>query len=44
VSFTSSNVKLANATFTFTVDGVVLSGYVYDPNLNVETWDTIVVP
>jgi C1A family cysteine protease/predicted secreted protein len=44
VSFTSSNVKVTNATFTFTVDDVVLAGYVYDPNLNVETSDTIVVP
>jgi C1A family cysteine protease/fibronectin type 3 domain-containing protein len=44
VSFTSSNVKLANASFTFTVDNVVLSGYVYDPSSNVETLDTIVVP
>ncbi|MBN1642087.1 MAG: protease inhibitor I42 family protein [Anaerolineae bacterium] len=44
VSFGSSNVKLANASFSFTVDDVVLAGYVYDPNLNVETSDTIVVP
>jgi len=28
-------------TFTFTVDDVVLEGYVYDPDLNVETSDTI---
>jgi hypothetical protein len=43
VSFASSNVKLADATFTFTVDDVLLAGYVYDPNSSVET-ATIVVP
>lgn len=44
VSFTSSNVKLADAKFTFTVDNVVLAGYVYDPNPNIETSDYIIVP
>ena len=44
VSFTSGNVKVTNASFTFTVDDIVLAGYTYDPNLNGETWDTIVVP
>ena len=44
VTFTSKKVKQANATFTFTVDDVVKSGYVYDPALNRETSDTIVVP
>lgn len=28
-------------TFTFTVDDVVLDGYIYDENLNVETSDTV---
>jgi hypothetical protein len=44
VTFTSGKVKKANATFTFTVNGVVKSGYIYDPALNNETSDTIVVP
>jgi len=44
VSFTSGRVKKANATFTFTVNDVVKSGYIYDPVLNNETSDTIVVP
>ncbi len=44
VSFTSGKVKKANATFTFTVNDVVKSGYVYDPGLNNETSDTVVVP
>ena len=44
VSFTSGRVKVANATFTFTVNDVVKSDYVYDPALNNETSDTIVVP
>ena len=43
VTFTSGKVKKANATFTFTVNDVVKSGYVYDPGLNEETSDTIVV-
>jgi PKD repeat protein len=44
VSFTSARVYKANATFTFTVKGVVKSTYVYDPGINKETVDTIVVP
>jgi len=44
VTFTTGKVKQANAVFTFTVDDVVKSGYVYDPALNRETSDTIVVP
>ena len=44
VSFTSGRVKVANATFTFTVNDVVKSDYVYDPALNNETSETIVVP
>ena len=28
-------------TFTFTVDGVTLSGWVYDPSTNVETSDWV---
>ncbi|MGD8793087.1 MAG: PKD domain-containing protein [Anaerolineae bacterium] len=44
VSFDSGKVRQADATFTFTVDDVVLSGYVYDPALNAETSDTITVP
>jgi PKD repeat protein len=43
VSFTSGKVRQASATFTFTVDDVVKSGYPYDPELNNETTDTIVV-
>jgi len=44
VTFTSNKVKQANATFTFTVDDVVKSDFVYDPALNRETSDAIVVP
>ena len=44
VSFTSASVSKANATFTFTVKGVVKSKYVYDSQRNKETVDTIVVP
>ncbi|MDH4137907.1 MAG: hypothetical protein OEW09_14495, partial [Anaerolineae bacterium] len=44
VTFTSGKVKVANATFTFTVNDVVKSGYDYDPEQNNETSDTIVVP
>jgi len=32
-----------NPSFTFTVDNVTLTGYYYDPSLNVETSDTIQV-
>ena len=31
-------------TFTFEVDGVVLSGWDYIPSENVETWDSITYP
>jgi PKD repeat protein len=44
VTFNSSKVRQANATFIFTVDSVVKSGYSYDSGLNAETIDTIVVP
>jgi hypothetical protein len=44
VSLDSDKVRQANATFTFAVDDVVLGGYVYDPALNGETSETIVVP
>ena len=44
VTFASGKVKIANATFTFTVDGVVNEGYTYDPGSNNETSDTITVP
>ncbi len=44
VSFTSGKVRQANATFTFTVDNVVKSGYVYDESRDVEPSDTVVVP
>ena len=40
VSFFSSW-RWGNPTFTFTVDNVVKDGYIYDPDLNVETSDTI---
>jgi serine protease AprX len=43
-TFNSGKVRQANATFTFTADDVVKSGYTYDPELNIETSDTIVVP
>ena len=44
VTFNSGEVKMKNATFTFTVTGVVKAGLTYDPDLNVETEDTITVP
>jgi hypothetical protein len=31
-------------TFTFTVTGVVKTGYTYTPGMNVETWDSITLP
>ena len=36
-----SDWRWRRGTFTFTVDNVVLSGYTYNPSLNVETSDTI---
>jgi len=36
-----SNWRWRSGTFTFTVDNVILSGYTYNPSLNVETSDTI---
>ena len=44
VSFVSGKVRQADAVFTFTVNDVAKSGYVYDAGLNNETSDTIVVP
>jgi PKD repeat protein len=44
VTFNSGKVRQANATFTLTVDDVVLVGWTYDPDLNIETSDTIIVP
>ena len=44
VTFTSGEVKMKNATFTFTVSDVVRDGLNYDPDLNIETEDTIIVP
>jgi hypothetical protein len=32
------------ATFTFTVNNVAKSSYTYDPNLNIESSDSISVP
>jgi hypothetical protein len=40
--FRSARVKAASgSTFTFTVTGITLSGYVYDASRNVETSDSI---
>ena len=39
----SDSVKNAKGTFTFTVDNVVLSGWIYDSASNVETSDSITV-
>jgi serine protease len=44
VSFESGKVRQAGASFTFTVDDVVKSGYTYDSNLNPETSGSITVP
>jgi PKD repeat protein len=44
VSFTSGRVRHADATFTFTVDDLLKDGFVYQPELNTETSDTIAVP
>ncbi|MCG8346727.1 MAG: Ig-like domain-containing protein [Chloroflexales bacterium] len=44
VTFASRFVRTADATFTFTVDNVTASGLAYDPDLNNETSDTIVIP
>jgi serine protease len=43
VSFASGKVRQA-ATFTFTVNNVAKSSYTYDPNLNIESSDSISVP
>lgn len=43
VTFKSSKVQ-GGGTFTFTVTGVVKTGYVYNPDLNVETSDSITAP
>jgi PKD repeat protein len=43
VSFTSKKTK-QQGTFVFTVTGVSLSGYTYDPTRNVETSDSIASP
>jgi subtilisin family serine protease len=42
VSFQSANVRTAG-TFTFTVNDVTKSGFIYDHNLNVETSDSVTV-
>ncbi len=42
VTFTSGRIRKANASFTFTVTDV--TGFIYDPEQNNETSDTIVVP
>jgi len=39
----SDRVKRASGTFTFTIDDVSLSGWLYDPPANVETSDSITV-
>jgi len=39
----SDKVKNAQGTFTFRVDDVILSGWVYDPTANIETSDSITV-
>jgi hypothetical protein len=44
VAFSSSKVRQASATFTFTVGGVVRDGFTYDPDSNKESSDTVVVP
>jgi hypothetical protein len=44
VSFTSGKARHADATFAITVEGVVKSGFTYDPDLNNETSDSITVP
>jgi hypothetical protein len=44
VAFVSGKVRQASASFTFTVDNVVLSGFTYDPGLNIESSDTLGVP
>lgn len=44
VSFVTGKVKLANAAFTFTIDNIVKTAYLYDSTLNNETSDTIVIP
>lgn len=41
VSLISDKVKNARGTFTFTVDKVTLTGWIYDPSANVETSDSI---
>jgi hypothetical protein len=43
VIFTSGNIRKAGATFTFTVTGVIKAGFTYNPDLNVETSDSITV-
>jgi len=43
VTLQSSNVS-GGGTFIFTVTNVTKDGYTYDPNQNVETWDSITVP
>ncbi|RLG24462.1 subtilisin, partial [Methanosarcinales archaeon] len=43
VALDSDSVKNAAGTFTFSVDNVVLSGWVYDSASNVETSDSITV-
>ncbi len=43
VTLQSSKVS-GGGTFTFTVTNVTKDGYTYDPNQNVETWDSITVP
>jgi len=44
VSFNSAKVRADSATFTFAVTDVYKSGHTYDPSLNTETAETIIVP
>jgi subtilisin family serine protease len=44
VSLESGKARQANATFTFTVNNVIKSGYTYDSSLNNATSGTITVP
>ncbi len=44
VLFNSGKVRLAQATFAFTADDVIKSGYVYDSAFNIETSDSVDVP
>ncbi|MFA4935483.1 MAG: S8 family serine peptidase [Candidatus Methanoperedens sp.] len=43
VALRSDQVRTSRGTFTFTVDNVVLSGWVYKPEENIETSDSITI-